>query len=307
MDTLCAMTAKFVALFFCAMTLDGLAEWHDLWPVEAPGAARPVEDSEMVRDGWRFREVEVPQYVVFRPEKPNGQCVVILPGGGYGGLAGDHEGRQFGEWFAEVGITAMVVKYRVSGDDAKGYHFPVPLLDARRALRVARSMADDWDVDPDRIGIMGFSAGGHLASMCVTMFREEFPEEKNDKIDALSCRPAYGILVYPVISMSKPHTHGGSKRRLLGENPPAELVERVDTSLRVSKATPPILIVHSADDGAVPLKNALDFVEACVTNGVPVTAHFFSTGGHGYGFAGRGEAVGWTARLAEWLARQSPE
>jgi len=278
-------------------------EWKNLWPGEAPGALRPPEGSEVVQGEWRFREVEVPQYFLFRPENPNGMCVVILPGGGYGALAGDHEGRQFGEWFAEQGITAMVVKYRISGSDEKGYHFPVPLIDARRAIRTARSMAEELRIDPDKIGIMGFSAGGHLASTCVTMFDETFAEETNDEIDALSCRPSFGMLIYPVISMSKPHVHEGSKRRLLGENPPPELAKRLDTALRVTKDTPPIFIVHSADDAVVPLKNALDFIEACVANKVPVTAHIYNTGGHGYGFSGRGEATGWTARLAEWLEK----
>jgi acetyl esterase/lipase len=279
-------------------------EWTNLWPGEAPGAPRPAQGTEIVQDGWRFREVEVPQYHVFHPDKPNGLCVVVLPGGGYGALAGDHEGRQFGEWFAKQGITAMVVKYRISGSDEKRYHFPVPQMDARRAIRVARSMAEEWKIDPERVGIMGFSAGGHLASTCLTMFDDTFPQETNDAIDALSCRPSFGILVYPVISMSKPYGHGGSKRRLLGENPPPELVARCDTALRVTAKTPPVLIVHSADDTVVPLRNALDFIDACVAHKVPVTAHIHPTGGHGYGFAGKGDASGWTARLAEWLEKR---
>ena len=289
-----------------ALSLSPLAaaEWQNLWPAEAPGAPRPAAGTEVVTNGWRFREVEVPQYFVFHPEKPNGLCVVILPGGGYTGLAGDHEGRQFGEWFAQQGITGVLVKYRVGGSDEKKYHFPVPQMDARRAIRTARSKAQEWKIDPDRIGIMGFSAGGHLASTCVTMFDDVFPEETKDAIDALSCRPSFGVLVYPVISMSKPHVHGGSKRRLLGENPSPELAARCDTALRVTDKTPPILIVHSADDTGVPLRNSLDFIDACVAHKVPVTAHIYETGGHGYGFPGKGEAIGWTARLAEWLAKR---
>ena len=292
-------------LLLLTLSLPALAgEWRNLWPGEAPGAPRPAEGTEIVQDGWRFREVEVPQYFLFRPEKPNGLCVVVLPGGGYGTLAGDHEGRQLGEWFAQRGITAMVVKYRISGSDEKRYHFPVPQMDARRAIRVARGMAEEWRIDPERVGVMGFSAGGHLASTCVTMFDETFSQETNDAIDALSCRPSFGILVYPVISMSKPYGHGGSKRRLLGENPPPELVASCDTALRVTEKTPPVLIVHSADDAGVPLRNALDFMDACTAHRVPVTAHIYPTGGHGYGFAGRGDAAGWTARLAEWLAKR---
>ncbi|MFU8893463.1 MAG: alpha/beta hydrolase [Luteolibacter sp.] len=279
-------------------------EWKNLWPGEAPGAPRPAEGTEVVQGGWRFREVEVPQYFLFRPESPNGQCVVVLPGGGYTALAGDHEGRQFGEWFAKQGITAMVVKYRVSANDENGYRFPVPQMDARRAIRTARSLPAEFGIDPDKVGIMGFSAGGHLASTCVTMFDETFREETRDGIDALSCRPSFGILIYPVIAMSKPYVHHGSKRRLLGEDPSPDLAARLDSALRVTKDTPPMFLVHSADDEVVPLQNALDFIEACAAHKVPVTAHLFPTGGHGYGFSGRGEAAGWTARLAEWMEKR---
>lgn len=295
---------KIIACVLGLSVLPCLAgEWQNLWPGKAPGAAQPVAGTEIVTGGWRFREVEVPQYRMFHPENPKGQCVVILPGGGYSGLAGDHEGRQFGEWLSGQGITAMLVKYRVSGSDEKQYHFPVPQMDARRAIRTARSKAKEWKIDPERIGIMGFSAGGHLASTCVTMFDDVFAEETKDEVDALSCRPSFGVLVYPVISMSKPYVHGGSKRRLLGPEQSVELAARCDTALRVTAKTPPILLVHSADDTGVPLRNSLDFIDACVAHKVPVTAHVYSTGGHGYGFAGKGEAVGWTERLADWLAK----
>jgi acetyl esterase/lipase len=298
-------TVKSLALFLALSLASAGAEgWQNLWPGEAPGAPRPAAGTEEVTAGWRFREVEVPQYFMFHPEKPNGQCVVIVPGGGYGALAGDHEGRQFGEWFAKKGITAMVVKYRITGSDAKGYHFPVPQMDARRAIRTARAKAQEWKIDPERVGIMGFSAGGHLASTCVTMFDDVIPQETTDEIDKLSCRPSFGVLVYPVISMSKPHVHGGSKRRLLGENPSDELSARLDSALRVTANTPPILIVHSADDKVVPLRNALDFIDACVAHNVSVTAHIYPTGGHGYGFTGKGDATGWTDRLAEWLEKR---
>jgi acetyl esterase/lipase len=304
MRTHCQDMIRIFTLLAASISSLIAGDWRNLWPGEAPGAPRPPAGTEVVIEGWRFQEVEVPQYRLFLAEKPNGQCVVILPGGGYGALAGDHEGRQFGEWFAQQGITAMVVKYRITGDDGKRYHFPVPQMDARRAIRTARSMAKEWKIDPERVGIIGFSAGGHLASTCVTMFDDVFPEETKDGIDELSCRPSFGVLVYPVISMSKPYVHAGSKRRLLGENPSVELVARCDTALRVTAKTPPVLLVHSADDTGVPLRNSLDFIDACVDHKVPVTAHIYSTGGHGFGFKGNGEAVGWTARLAEWMEKQ---
>ena len=288
----------FILLLACAAAAE---EWKNLWPGGAPGAARPPEGTEVIKDGWRFREVEVPQYFLFRPEKPNGMCILILPGGGYGALAGNHEGKQVGEWLAQRGITGVVVKYRVSGDPEKGYHFPVPQMDARRAVRLARSKAEEWKIDPKKVGVMGFSAGGHLASTCLTMFDDAFEEETKDEVDALSCRPDFGMLIYPVISMSKPHGHTSSAKRLLGENPPQEMLQRCDTALRVTEKTPPTFIVHSADDKVVTLRNATDFMEACAEKEVPVTAHIYPTGGHGYGFPGRGAAEGWAERLGEWL------
>jgi acetyl esterase/lipase len=195
----------------------------------------------------------------------------------------------------------MVVKYRVSGNAALGYQFPVPQLDARRAIRTMRFKCKEWGVESNQIGIMGFSAGGHLCSTAVTMFEDKFEEETNDEIDKLSCRPDFGILCYPVISMGENYCHAGSVRNLLGASPSKELLARNNTSKRVTKKTPPIFLVHSADDGAVPLRNGTDFAAACAEHKVPVVCHIFSQGGHGYGLAGRGDSAGWTARLEEWM------
>lgn len=276
-------------------------EWVNLWPGEAPGAERPPEGTETVKGDWRFSHVEVPQYYLFKPQKPNGTGVVVLPGGGYAVLAADHEGKQVGEFFAQRGVTAIVVKYRVSPNPELGYHFPVPQMDARRAIRTMRSKAGEWGVDPGKIGIMGFSAGGHLCSTAVTMFEDKFEAETNDAIDQLSCRPDFGILCYPVISMGESYCHGGSVRNLLGKEPAAELLARNNTALRVTTKTPPIFLVHSADDGAVPLRNGTDFAAACADKKVPVVAHIYSQGGHGYGLSGRGDSSGWTARLEDWM------
>lgn len=277
------------------------AEWVNLWPGAAPGAARSAEGSEQVTEEWRFTDVEVPQYCLFKAEKPNGTGVVVLPGGGYAMLAADHEGKQVGEFFAQRGVTAIVVKYRVSGNAALGYQFPVPQMDARRAIRTMRAHAKEWGIDPAKIGIMGFSAGGHLCSTAVTMFDESFAQETDDEIDKLSCRPDFGILCYPVIAMGEPYCHGGSVRNLLGAEPSAELLARNNTARRVTEKCPPIFLVHSADDGAVPLRNGTDFAAACADQKVPVVCHFYAQGGHGYGLAGRGDSAGWTDRLEEWM------
>lgn len=284
-----------------ASALGANAEWVNLWPGEAPGAERPPEGTETGTGGWRFAHTEVPQYYLFKAEKPNGTGVVVLPGGGYSGLAADHEGKQVGEFFAARGVTAIVVKYRVSSNPDLGYQFPVPQLDARRAIRTMRAKADEWEIDPGKIGIMGFSAGGHLCSTAVTMFDDKFPEETDDAIDQASCRPDFGILCYPVIAMGESYCHGGSQRNLLGKDPSPELTKRTNTAKRVTEKTPPVFIVHSADDGAVPLRNGTDFAAACADHKVPVVCHFYAEGGHGYGLSGRGDSTGWTDRLEEWM------
>jgi acetyl esterase/lipase len=279
------------------------AEWLPLWPGDAPGGAKPAVVTETVKEGGRMTDIAVPQYEVYLPEasKRTGAAVVILPGGGYTILAMGHEGRDYAEWLAARGIVAVVVKYRVSANDLAGYQFPVPLLDARRAIRLTRSKAAEWGVDPAKVGVMGSSAGGHLASMCATLWEEKIPAETADAVDALDCRPDFAVLVYPVISMKEKWGHGGSRRRLLGENPDAELLARVSTDQRVNGRTPPCFIVHAADDGAVPLRNSLEFAARCAENRVPVVCHVFAEGGHGFGLKGRGDSAGWPLLLENWL------
>jgi acetyl esterase/lipase len=213
----------------------------------------------------------------------------------------NHEGRDYADWLVERGIVAVIVKYRVSGKDQAGYGFPVPLLDARRALRLTRARAKEWGVDPAKVGVMGSSAGGHLASMCATMWDEELPAETADPTDRLSCRPDFAILVYPVIGMAHEWGHGGSKRRLLGSEPSPELVRRVSTDLRVNAETPPCFLIHAADDGGVPLRNSMEFAARLAENKVPVVCHVTSQGGHGFGLKGRGDSVGWPEWLDRWL------
>lgn len=278
-------------------------EWLPLWPGEAPGGARPAVFTETQVRGPRVTDVAVPEYQVLLPEpaKRSGAAVVILPGGGYTMLAMGHEGDDYAAWLNARGIAAVLVKYRVSGNDAAGYQFPVPLLDARRAIRTARSKAADWGVDPAKIGVMGSSAGGHLASMCATLWDEPLPAETTDPIDALSCRPDFAVLVYPVIAMSQPFGHTGSKRRLLRENPDAALVKRVSTELWVNKQTPPCFIIHAADDPVVPVRNSLEFAARCAENSVSVTCHVFDEGGHGFGLKGKGSSAGWPLLLEKWI------
>lgn len=277
-------------------------EWQPLWPADAPGAVRPPAGTEKTGDGLRYSQIEVPQFMLYQPEKPSGQCIVVLPGGGYGIVSGKNEGTDVAAWGLANDITIVVVKYRVGKEDL-GYHFPVPLLDARRTIRTARAHAAEWKIDPQKIGIMGFSAGGHLASMCATMYDRKFEAETKDEIDAQSCRPDFQILGYPVIAMGTKHGHGGSQRNLLGKDISNEEADKFNTAKLLTKDSPPLYFVHSSDDRAVPLRNVTDYIARCAELGIPVTGQVFPEGGHGYGMKGRGVTEGWATGLTTWLKK----
>lgn len=278
------------------------AQWANLWPTEAPGAKQPPAGTEKAGEGGRLTDIEIPQYQVYLPEKEKatGAAVVVLPGGGYGMLASGHEGHEIAKWLVERGIAGIVVKYRVSNNPALGYQFPVPFLDARRAIRTVRSKAGDWGIDPKKVGIMGFSAGGHLASLCTTRFADSFAQETQDAIDKENCRPDFSILIYPVISMDPAVTHSGSRKNLLGADPDPALAEKYSTDRAVTKDTPPVFLLSTSDDG-VDCRNSLSFATACKANGVPVSLHLFETGGHGYGLHGKGDLDQWPSLLDRWL------
>lgn len=291
---------KSLLLSFFALSFATAQEWKSLWPGEAPGAARPPAGTEETGNGLRYRNIEVPQYMLYQPEKPNGQCIVVLPGGGYGIVSGENEGTDVAAWGLANDITIVVVKYRV-GKKELGYQYPVPLLDARRAIRTARAHAAEWKIDPSKIGIMGFSAGGHLASMCATMSDENFKTETKDEIDAQSCRPDFQILAYPVIAMGTKYGHGGSQRNLLGHDVPQGNADRLNTSKRLNKNCPPLFFVHSSDDRVVPLRNVTDYIARCAELGIPVAGGVYPDGGHGYGIKGRGTTAGWAKHLVSWM------
>lgn len=226
-------------------------------------------------------------------------AILVCPGGGYAHLAMEHEGSAIATWLNSKGIAAFVLKYRLPAD---GYKHPVPLMDASHALSTIRAQAEKWNVDPKRIGVMGFSAGGHLASTLETHYHLDQPEAK-DPIDRVSCRPDFAVLGYPVVTM-KVATHGGSKRNLLGENPDPKLIENLSNETQVNKDTPPTFLMHASDDKVVPVANSLGFYTALVQAGVPAEMHIYEVGGHGWGIKPGNKTVAgrtWMNRLAEWL------
>lgn len=240
---------------------------------------------------------EDPTITVYRPEKPNGTAIVICPGGGYGGLAIEPEGHGIARWLNKHNITGVVLKYRMPKGRTK-----VPISDAQRAIRITRTHADNWNLNSNRIGVMGFSAGGHLASTCATQFSKGNPTAA-DATDRVSDRPDFAILIYPVITMGK-HTHGGSKRNLLGANPSPEAVEAMSGELQVTANTPPTFLAHAIDDKPVPPINSELFYKALRARNVPAKYLELPSGGHGLnGYKGPSWDA-WQQQSLEWLKQQ---
>lgn len=249
-----------------------------LWPDGVPESNGITEAEIFAND--RISNVSVPSMWVFPAEKSKNTGVVLIlcPGGGYVRQAAGHEGFQFTDWLTENGITAVILKYRLPN----GHHF-IPLKDAQRAIRIVRSHAEEWDIDPQKIGISGFSAGGHLASTAGTHFDQGNPSSEN-LIERISCRPDYMILFYPVVSMQDNVTHRGSKLSLLGENPSPELADLYSNELQVGDDTPPTLLMLSDDDRSVIPQNSVDFYKSLKSHKVPATMYIFPEGGHGWGY-----------------------
>ena len=266
------MHFRLAALFMGVLTLPAAAQESKpalpLWTGDAPDA----KGKDPAKD--------VPSYILYRApaDSANGAAMVVCPGGGYGGLAMDHEGHQIARWLNTQGITAVIVKYRLG----PRYHHPVPLHDTQRALRTTRFHAKEWGVDPGRVGILGFSAGGHLASTVGTHF-DKADADGGDPIDRMSNRPDWMVLMYPVITLDGPYAHVGSRNNLLGKNPDPKLVENLCNDQMVTPQTPPTLLIHTGEDTAVPPQNSVLFYLALKKNQVPAELHIFEKGRHGLG------------------------
>jgi len=255
-----------------------------LWPGGAPGAVGKEPQ-------------DIPTLTPYLPakEKATGAAVIVCPGGGYSHLS-DREGPPVAQWLSSIGIAAFVLKYRLG----PRYHHPAPSQDAARAIRTVRARASEWGLDPNRIGILGFSAGGHVASTVGTHFDSGKPDAA-DPIERVSSRPDLLMLIYPVISMRE-FVHAGSKHLLLGDNPPPELVALLSTDEQVTKETPPTFLVHSASDPGVPVENSLRFAAALRKAGVPFDLNIYERGPHGFALGDQDPILSkWTQRCADWL------
>jgi len=257
-----------------------------LWPGGAPGAVG-TED------------LDKPAITFYQPAKPQatGTIVVICPGGGYGALAMDHEGHQVARWFTAHGVAAAIVKYRLG----PRYRHPAPLQDVLRAIRLVRSRATELGVKPDRIGVMGFSAGGHLASSAATLFAHA-DGKVTDGLETVSSRPDFVVLGYPVIVFGADVTHKGSQQNLLGDSPSADLVTRLSTDRQVTAQTPPTFLFHTSEDTAVPPQNSIAFYLGLKNAGVPAELHIYEKGAHGVGLAPDDRELStWPDRMLGWL------
>lgn len=275
-----------------------------LWPGEVPNSQKSDETEIIEKNDFTWIEnVQDPTLEVFLPPKgiATGQAVVICPGGGYWGVAYDIEGTEIAKFLNTKGIAGFVLKYRMPGARSVAVGNEAPLQDAKRAIRTVRANAGKWNLSEDKIGVMGFSAGGHLASTLGTHYNSEDHFAK-DSTDLLSARPNFMILVYPVITMKEPHTHQGSRNNLLGENPDEEMIEYYSNETQITEDTPPTFLVHATDDDGVPVENSLMFYQSLKENGVSAEMHIYPEGGHGFNLAiGRGHLEGWTDRLYDWL------
>jgi acetyl esterase/lipase len=246
----------------------------------------------------------IPTLTIYLAENANGTAVVVCPGGGYSGRATDHEGKQIADWLNARGVHAFILKYRTVGESKIDPPLePGPMLDVQRAIRIVRATAKDYSIDPKRIGVWGFSAGGHLASTAATHF-DEGKADSADPIDKVSCRPDFAILAYPVITMAE-KTHGGSKNNLLGKTPDPKLVEFYSNEKQVTAKTPPTFLFHTVEDKAVPIENSRLFKAACEKAGVPVELVEYEKGRHGVGL-GNGkndppELKEWPVKLEKWM------
>jgi acetyl esterase/lipase len=262
------------------------AETIELWPQGAPGKVgdEPADHPWL----WAY------------PAQESNRCgtaVVVCPGGGYGMHAVDHEGTQVARWFNSFGVSAYVLKYRL----APRYRHPAPMQDVQRAIQYVRAHAEQLGIVPERIGVIGFSAGGHLASTAATHLLPGDPQS-DDVVSKQSSRPDFAILAYPVISMTAEWGHGGSKRNLLGENPSAALAELMSNEQQVSAQTPPTFLFHTGADTGVPPQNSVAFYSACLKHNVPAELHIYNFGPHGVGLApGDAALSSWKHRLFDWL------
>jgi acetyl esterase/lipase len=295
---------SFLLLVILAHNASSQTTTLKVWPDGIPGSLRSetyFEESTVTGDIVSlYEKVTDPTLTVFLPpaEKATGTAVLICPGGGYGVLAFDHEGFAIARWLNSNGIAGIILKYRLPSDMIMKDKSVGPLQDAQEAMRIIRRNASQWKINSHRIGVIGFSAGGHLASTLSTHFAEKVYEVK----DTTSARPDFSLLIYPVVTFDSTFTHAGTRQNLVGDKPSEYTIRYFSNEYRITRNTPPAFLVHSADDKVVPVKNSIVYFEGLVRNNIQAEMHIFQKGGHGYGLAiNRGTESAWPELCLSWL------
>jgi len=274
-----------------------------LYKDEVPNSKQTSDEESSTYEGpdriLIIHNVSRPSLTVYLPDKgkANGTSVIICPGGGYSVLAASHEGADVAKKFNDWGITAFVLKYRIPDNKTMVNKEIGPLQDAQKAIQTVRERAKEWNINPNKIGIMGFSAGGHLASTAGTHFNHVVIDNKNN----ISLRPDFMVLIYPVISFSDSIGHIGSRDNLLGKDPSAEKIKEYSNELQINSNTPPAFLVHAGDDGVVKVQNSIYFYEGEQRNKIPAEMHIYPRGGHGFGMHNPTTKDEWIERLKNWL------
>jgi acetyl esterase/lipase len=293
---------RFLLASLIFTTVTNAQEVLPLYPDAIPNS-RPAADQEVttIRDAKRINvsRVSRPSLTMFlaSPEKANGTAIIICPGGGYTNLAIGHEGIEVAKAFNEMGISAFVLKYRIPNDTTMINKEIGPLQDAQRSIQMVRQHSKEWNINASRIGIMGFSAGGHLASTVGTHFSKAVIENKAN----INLRPDFMILLYPVISFSDSLAHIGSRNQLIGKSPSPEKIVEYSNELQVTSATPPTFLTHAGDDKTVKVQNSINFYLALLKNKIPAEIHIYPRGGHGFGMENTTTNDKWMERLKNWL------
>jgi acetyl esterase/lipase len=270
----------------------------ELWSSEVPGSIKANDYFEVYNENLdQLRKVVNPTLTMFVPENPNGTSIVICPGGGYAYLAIKKEGFIVAQWLNTLGITTFVLKYRLPSDDIMEDKSVGPLQDAQEAIRIIRRNAEKWQLNTERIGVLGFSAGGHVAATLSTHYKDEVYHVS----DTTSAKPDFTILVYPVISMDEKIGHQGSRNRLLGINASKELKENFSNEKHIDSLTPPAFIVHASNDNGVLVENSLAFYLGLKNNKVSAELHLYQDGKHGFGLGKTGTSQFWTQQCERWL------
>lgn len=280
----------FISILLITCMLHGFSQEEiKLYP-NGPTESNELKTEEKWRDMDFLLDISEPRMYAYPASKENncGTAVLICPGGGYSGVSAVKEGAEIAKWFNELGVSAFVLYYRMPNG-----HYEIPLKDAQTALSIIHKRSREWKINKKKIGIMGFSAGGHLASTVGTHFKTKAE------------RPAFMLLAYPVVTMNKDLTHKGSRDNLLGKNPSDELVKLYSNELQVNKQTPPTFIIHARDDGAVPIANSENLLEALQKNKVPAKLVTYDEGGHGFGMRKKGIPVeNWPQKMKSWLSER---